>query len=89
MIKGNIIIDSKSGYSGAGKNFRKKFPYKNFSSNYMHIALQNTDIWLIDQSFKSLSSKNMNYIFNPQIIPTFREYYLVFILSQKRNIRQE
>ena len=25
----NIIIDSKSGYSGAGKNIKKKFTFKN------------------------------------------------------------
>ena len=25
----NIIIDSKSGYSGAGKNIKKKFNFKN------------------------------------------------------------
>ena len=26
----NITIDSKSGYSGAGKNLEKKFKHKNF-----------------------------------------------------------
>ena len=29
----NIIIDSKSGYSGAGKGFKKKFKHKNFFSS--------------------------------------------------------
>ena len=29
----NIIIDSKSGYSGAGKNIKKKFKFKNLFSS--------------------------------------------------------
>ena len=33
----NITIDSKSGYSGAGKGFKKKFKHKNFySSTYAY-----------------------------------------------------
>ena len=40
----------------------------------------------IDQSFKSLSSKNMNYIFNPQIIPTFRGILSCIYLEPKKEI---
>ena len=39
LIKFNsIIIDSKSGYSGAGKGFEKKFRHKNlFNSTYNYL----------------------------------------------------
>ena len=49
----NIIIDSKSGYSGAGKNLEKKFTHKNlYSSTFaygimnFHIAQNITDIYV-------------------------------------------
>ena len=85
MIKGNIIIDSKSGYSGAGKNFRKKFPYKNFfSSTYAYSVTKHRHMAEIDQSFKSLNSKNTNYVFNPQIIPTFRGILSCIYLEPKK-----
>ena len=69
----NIIIDSKSGYSGAGKNLKKKFTHKNiFSaikaygiSNHRHTAE-------IDQEFKKVTKSKIHYNFTPHLIPTFR-----------------
>ena len=57
-----IIIDSKSGYSGAGKNLKKKFTHKNiFSaikaygiSNHRHTAE-------IDQEFKKATKLKIQY----------------------------
>ena len=40
----NITIDSKSGYSGAGKNYKKKFKYKNFYSATFAYQLKIIDI---------------------------------------------
>ena len=40
----DITIDSKSGYSGAGKNFEKKFSHRIFTSLHLLIALKTTDI---------------------------------------------
>ena len=70
--KKRIIIDAKSGFSGAGKNFEKKFRYKNlYQSIHAYAVNGHRHIAEIDQEFKKIS-KNIQYTFNPQVIPTFR-----------------
>jgi len=69
----NIIIDSKSGYSGAGKNFNKKFKHKNlFSSIQAYGELLHRHVAEIDQEFNKINKSNIQYSFNPHLIPTFR-----------------
>jgi len=69
----NITIDSKSGYSGAGKNLKKKFTHRNF---YKSVFAYNTKYHRhaceIDQEILKLTKKKINYTFNPHILPTFR-----------------
>ena len=68
----NITIDSKSGYSGAGKNYRSKFNHKNFySSTYAYGVINHRHVAEIDQEFKKIS-KNIEFTFNPHLIPAFR-----------------
>ena len=38
----NITIDSKSGYSGAGKNYRSKFNFKNFYMSQLMLMQSRT-----------------------------------------------
>ncbi len=69
----NIIIDSKSGYSGAGKNFRSKFNYKNlYHSTFAYSVKNHRHVAEIDQELKKHTNKNIKYTFNPHVIPTFR-----------------
>lgn len=69
----NIIIDSKSGFSGAGKNFNKKFKHKNlYDSVYAYAVNKHRHMAEIDQQFKKISSSKINYTFNPHLLPTFR-----------------
>ena len=71
--KKNIIIDSKSGYSGAGKNLNKKFKHKNiFSSIHAYGVYKHRHTSEIDQEIKKISKTKVNYIFVPHLIPTFR-----------------
>ena len=74
MIKiDNITIDSKSGYSGAGKNLEKRFNHKNlFSSTYAYSTKNHRHICEIDQQFLKLTKKKINFSFNPHLLPTFR-----------------
>ena len=74
MIKtNNITIDSKSGYSGAGKNLEKKFNHKNlFSSTYAYSTKNHRHIYEIEQQFYKLTKKKIDFTFNPHLIPTFR-----------------
>ena len=69
----NITIDSKSGYSGAGKNVDKKFTHKNlFDSTFAYGIKNHRHICEIDQELFKLTKKKINYTFNPHLLPTFR-----------------
>ena len=59
MIKFNdITIDSKSGYSGAGKGFEKKFTHKNlYSSTFAYNTKNHRHICEIDEQIFMLTKK--------------------------------
>lgn len=69
----NIIIDSKSGYSGAGKNFKKKFTHKNFYSSIFGYKPKNhRHIYETEEQLLKYTKKKINLTFNPHLLPTFR-----------------
>ncbi len=69
----SITIDSKSGYSGAGKNYKKKFTHKNFDqSAYAYGIKTHRHICEIDQEFYKFTKRKIKYTFNPHLLPTFR-----------------
>ena len=71
--KNKITIDSKSGYSGAGKNFENKFTHKNlYSSVFAYSTKYHRHIYEIEQQFKKYLNENINFTFNPHLLPTFR-----------------
>ena len=74
MIKtNNIIIDSKSGYSGAGKNIKKKFNFKNlFNSVSAYCIGKHRHMAEIDQELSKISKKKIKVFFTPHLIPMFR-----------------
>ena len=74
LIKNDkITIDSKSGYSGAGKNLERKFTHKNlYSSIFAYSTKYHRHIYEIEQQFKKYSKKNIKFTFNPHLLPTFR-----------------
>ena len=85
----NIIIDSKSGYSGAGKNYMSKFSHKNFfSSIYAYGIEKHRHMAELDQEFKKYSN-NVQYTFNPHLLPTFRGILSSIYLETKKNVRIE
>lgn len=69
----NITIDSKSGYSGAGKNLEKKFKHKNlYSSTHAYSIKNHRHICEIDQQILKFTKKKVVFTFNPYLLPTFR-----------------
>ena len=83
----DITIDAKSGYSGAGKNFEKKFSYKNlYSSTYAYGIMSHRHICEIDQEFKKVTKKKIRYTFNPHILPTFRGILSSIYLRPKKKV---
>ena len=74
MIKvSNIIIDSKSGYSGAGKNINEKFKFKNLLSSVSAYGIgSHRHMAEIDQELSRIAKKKINVLFTPHLIPMFR-----------------
>ena len=69
----NLVIDSKSGFSGAGKNFKKKFKHKNlFNSLFAYSPKNHRHIAEIDQELFKRTNRMINFTFNPHLIPTYR-----------------
>ena len=69
----NIIIDSKSGYSGAGRNIKKKFTFKNlFNSVSAYGVGSHRHMAEIDQELSRVSKRKINVFFTPHLMPMFR-----------------
>ena len=91
LIKKNLIkikditIDSKSGYSGAGKNFKKKFKHKSlYSSIYAYSTKNHRHICEIDEQLFKYTRKKVSFSFNPHLLPTFRGILTaIYIHTQK------
>ena len=69
----NIVIDSKSGFSGAGKNF----DYKNIENSgnfnfYNYNTNSHRHICEIQQELNKNAINEVNFSFNPHILPNFR-----------------
>jgi len=83
----NITIDSKSGYSGAGKNYKSKFLHKNFYNSVFAYGIEkHRHMSELDQEFKKNSKNNVQYIFNPHLLPTFRGILSSIYIETKKNI---
>ena len=74
IIKKNYItIDSKSGYSGAGKNYKSKFKFKNFyESTYAYAVKNHRHIAEIDQELFKISKKKA--LMFKEIIKSYNQY---------------
>ena len=83
----DITIDSKSGFSGAGKGLEKKFTHKNlYKSIYAYNTKNHRHICEIDQQLFKLTNKKINFSFNPHLLPTFRGILTSIYLHTKKNI---
>ena len=79
LIKNNlikskdIIIDSKSGYSGAGKSVHQKYKnqnlYESLSAYGVSFHRHNSEI---EQMLKKYTHKNVKFEFTPHLSPMFR-----------------
>ena len=74
LIKTNgIIIDSKSGYSGAGRGVHKKFKnnilYESLSAYGVGFHKHNAEI---QQELEKYSKKKITFTFTPHLTPMFR-----------------
>ncbi len=83
----NITIDSKSGYSGAGKNLEKKFKHKNLYSSVQAYGIKNhRHVAEIEQELKLKTGKKIFFTFVPQILPTYRGILTSIYVDLKKNV---
>jgi len=86
LIKKNITIDSKSGYSGAGKNLEKKFTHKNlYSSTFAYSTKNHRHMCEMEEQLIKLTKKKVLLTFNPHLLPTFRGILSSIYVETKQN----
>ena len=82
----NIIVDSKSGYSGAGKNIKKKFKFKNlFKSVSAYGVASHRHMPEIDQELSKISKNKITISFTPHLLPMFRGILSTIYIETKLN----
>ena len=83
----NIIIDSKSGYSGAGKSVHKKYKDKNLYDSLSVYGVgfhrHNSEI---EQEIKKYTKNKFSFIFTPHLSPMFRGILSTIYVDIKRNV---
>jgi len=83
----DITIDSKSGYSGAGKNYKTKFNHKNIDESVFAYGIEkHRHMSELDQEFKKIIKSKLEYSFNPHLLPTFRGLLSCIYIKTKRKI---
>ena len=85
----NIIIDSKSGYSGAGKKFNINNIIKNKIMNfYNYNTNHHRHICEIQQELEKVSKLKIKFSFNPHILPIFRGMFSTIYCDLNTNIKK-
>jgi N-acetyl-gamma-glutamyl-phosphate reductase len=85
----NIIIDSKSGYSGAGRGVHKKYKdknlYESLSAYGVGFHRHNSEI---HQFLSKFTNKNFQFSFTPHLSPMFRGILSTIYLDLEKNVNQ-
>ena len=85
----NIVMDSKSGYSGAGRGVHKKYKDKNLyealSAYGVGFHRHNSEI---DQSLKKFTKKKLSFNFTPHLTPMFRGILSTIYIDLENGITQ-
>ena len=83
----NIIIDSKSGYSGAGRGVHKKYKNKNLYESLSAYGISNhRHNSEIQQELDSSTGKKNDFHFTPHLIPMFRGILTTIYIDLKKGV---
>ena len=83
----NIIIDSKSGYSGAGRGVHKKHKNKNLYESLSAYGISNhRHNSEIQQELDLSTGKKNNFHFTPHLIPMFRGILTTIYIDLKKGV---
>ena len=85
----NIIIDSKSGYSGAGRGVHKKYKNKNLYASLSAYGVgfhrHNSEI---QQMMNKYSKHKFDFSFTPHLTPMFRGILSTIYVDLNKNVNQ-
>jgi N-acetyl-gamma-glutamyl-phosphate reductase len=85
----NIIIDSKSGYSGAGRGVHKKYKdknlYESLSAYGVGFHRHNSEI---NQMLRKFTKKKFQFSFTPHLSPMFRGILSTIYVDLEKNVSQ-
>ena len=85
----NIIIDSKSGYSGAGRGVHNKYKNKNLYESLSAYGVgfhrHNSEI---EQILKKYSKQKIDFNFTPHLSPMFRGILSTIYIDLEKNVSQ-
>ena len=85
----NISIDSKSGYSGAGRGVHKKYKsqnlYESISAYGVGFHRHNSEI---EQTLKKYSKNKVEFNFTPHLTPMFRGILTTIYIEANKNVSQ-
>ena len=83
----NIIIDSKSGYSGAGRSVHKKYKdknlYESLSAYGVGFHRHNSEI---EQEIRLITKKKISFTFSPHLSPMFRGILSTIYLDLNKGV---
>ena len=85
----NIIMDSKSGYSGAGRGVHKKYKDKNLYDSLSAYGVgyhrHNSEI---NQMLNKFTNKKVDFNFTPHLSPMFRGILSTIYVDLEKNVTQ-
>jgi len=85
----NIIIDSKSGYSGAGREVHKRYKdknlYESLSAYGVGFHRHNSEI---EQMLNKFTNKRVDFSFTPHLTPMFRGILSTIYIDLENSITQ-
>ena len=85
----NIIVDSKSGYSGAGRGVHKKYKdknlYESLSAYGVGLHRHNPEI---EQMLKKFTNKKIDFNFTPHLTPMFRGILSTIYVDLEKGVTQ-
>ena len=77
-----------TGYSGAGKNIKKKFAFKNLLESVSAYGVgAHRHMAEIDQELSKYSNKKINVFFTPHLMPMFRGILSTIYIETKKKFR--
>lgn len=85
-----IVIDSKSGYSGAGKKFRESSKFEEAQDNFSAYKVgkhQHTPE--IEQTLSDIAGKTIKIAFTTHLLPIYRGILSTIYVKRKKSVKPE